>query len=61
MVALAWVLSRPGLTGPIIGPRTMEQLDGALQALDVSLDEATLAELDKIFPPHKACPEDYAW
>ena len=61
MVALAWVLSRPGLTGPIIGPRTAEHLDGALQALEVSLDEATLAELDKIFPPHKPSPEDYAW
>jgi aryl-alcohol dehydrogenase-like predicted oxidoreductase len=54
-------LSRPGLIGPIIGPRTAEHLDGALQALDVNLDEATLAELDKIFPPHQPSPEDYAW
>jgi aryl-alcohol dehydrogenase-like predicted oxidoreductase len=61
VVALAWVLSRPGLIGPIIGPRTAEHLDGALQALEVSLDEATLAKLDKIFPPHKSSPEDYAW
>ena len=61
VVALAWVLGRPGLTGPIIGPRTIEQLDSALKALDVTLDEGTLADLDKIFPPHKASPEDYAW
>ncbi len=61
MVALAWVLSRPGLIGPIIGPRTAEHLDGALGALDVQLDEAAQAELDKIFPPHKPSPEDYAW
>jgi aryl-alcohol dehydrogenase-like predicted oxidoreductase len=61
VVALAWVLGRPGLTGPIIGPRTSEQLDSALRALDVTLDEGTLADLDKIFPPHKTSPEDYAW
>ncbi len=61
VVALAWVLSRPGLTGPIIGPRTTEQLDGALRALDVNLQQSTLDELDKIFPPHKTSPEDYAW
>jgi len=61
VVALAWVLSRPGLTGPIIGPRTTEQLDSALRALDITLDEGTLADLDKIFPPHKTSPEDYAW
>jgi aryl-alcohol dehydrogenase-like predicted oxidoreductase len=61
VVALAWVLGRPGLTGPIIGPRTTEQLDSALRALDVTLDEGTLADLDKIFPPHKTSPEDYAW
>jgi aryl-alcohol dehydrogenase-like predicted oxidoreductase len=61
LVGLAWVLSRPGITGPIVGPRTTEQLDNALQALDVTLDDSTLAELDKIFPPHKPSPEDYAW
>ena len=61
VVALAWLLSRPGVVGPIIGPRTHEQLDGSLRALDLTLDEATLAELDKTFPPHKPSPEDYAW
>ena len=38
--ALAWLLHQPAVTAPIVGPRTMEQLDGALRALDVTLDEA---------------------
>ncbi|SEB12251.1 aldo/keto reductase [Leifsonia sp. 21MFCrub1.1] len=60
-LALAWLLTRPGVTGPIIGPRTHEQLDGGLRALDIHLDEAALARLDEIFPGHKTAPEDYAW
>jgi len=60
-LALAWLLSRPGVTGPIIGPRTHEQLEGGLRALDIHLDEAALARLDEIFPGHKTAPEDYAW
>jgi aryl-alcohol dehydrogenase-like predicted oxidoreductase len=60
-VALSWLLSRPGVTGPIIGPRTVEQLDESLLALDLELDDKALAQLDEIFPPHKPSPEDYAW
>jgi aryl-alcohol dehydrogenase-like predicted oxidoreductase len=60
-VALAWMLTRPGITGPIIGPRTMGQLDGALEALEVHLDQETLERLDEIFPGHLPAPEDYAW
>jgi aryl-alcohol dehydrogenase-like predicted oxidoreductase len=60
-VALAWLLSRPGVTGPIIGPRTIEQLDGAVRALDVELDDKVLARLDELFPGHRSAPEDYAW
>jgi NDP-hexose C3-ketoreductase / dTDP-4-oxo-2-deoxy-alpha-D-pentos-2-ene 2,3-reductase len=60
-VALAWLLAQDGVTGPIIGPRTMEQLDSALGALDVTLDDKTLARLDEIWPGHKTAPEDYAW
>ena len=37
-VALAWLLHQDGVTGPIIGPRTMEQLEGALHALEIELD-----------------------
>jgi aryl-alcohol dehydrogenase-like predicted oxidoreductase len=60
-VALAWLLTRPAVTGPIIGPRTMEQLDGAQHALEVTLDEKTLTRLDEIFPGYKTAPEHYAW
>jgi aryl-alcohol dehydrogenase-like predicted oxidoreductase len=60
-VALAWLLTRPGVTGPIVGPRTMEHLDGAARALEVSLSAETLERLDRIFPGHKTAPEDYAW
>jgi aryl-alcohol dehydrogenase-like predicted oxidoreductase len=61
-VALAWLLANPGVTGPIIGPRTREQLDGALRALDIRLDGKLLAKLDEIFPgPGKPAPEAYAW
>lgn len=60
-VALAWLLHQPAVTGPIIGPRTHEQLDSAVKALDVKLDADALARLDDIFPGHKTAPEDYAW
>jgi aryl-alcohol dehydrogenase-like predicted oxidoreductase len=60
-VGLAWLLHQPGITAPIVGPRTQEQLDSAVRALDVTLDAAALARLDEIFPGHKTAPEDYAW
>ncbi len=61
-VALAWLLHNPVVTAPIIGPRTVQQVDDALGALDVRLDDDVLAELDGIFPgPGGAAPEAYAW
>ncbi|WP_311199840.1 aldo/keto reductase [Brachybacterium paraconglomeratum] len=61
-VALAWLLHRPGVLGPIIGPRTMEQLDSAIEAVDIALSEDDLAGLDEIFPgPGGPAPEAYAW
>ncbi|WP_329501390.1 aldo/keto reductase [Kitasatospora herbaricolor] len=60
-VALAWLLSRPAVTAPIVGPRTLEQLLAAVRALDVSLDRKTLDRLDEIFPGRRTAPEDYAW
>ena len=61
-VALAWLLHQEGITGPIIGPRTMEQLDGALRSLDIELDDEALATLDEMFPgPGGTAPEAYAW
>ena len=61
-VALAWILSNPAVTAPIVGPRTLEQLEGAIRALDTKLDATVLKELDGIFPgPGGAAPEAYAW
>ena len=60
-VALAWLLHQPAVTAPIVGPRTQEQLDSAIRALDVKLDAAALAKLDEIFPGKKTAPENYAW
>ena len=60
-VALAWLLTRPAVTGPIIGPRTMEQLDGAQRALELTLEDKVLDRLDEIFPGYKTAPEHYAW
>jgi aryl-alcohol dehydrogenase-like predicted oxidoreductase len=61
-VALAWLLHRPAVTAPIIGPRTEEQLLHAMHALDIKLDHEVLAKLDEIFPgPGGPAPEAYAW
>ncbi len=60
-VALAWLLHRPGVTAPIIGPRTIGQLEDAQHALVLRLDEDALKRLDGIFPGYKPAPEHYAW
>ncbi|GHG65280.1 aldo/keto reductase [Streptomyces griseocarneus] len=60
-VALAWLLTRPGVTGPIVGPRTLEQLQSALRALELRLDADLLTSLDGIFPGPGPSPEAFAW
>ena len=61
-VALAWLAHRPGVTAPIVGPRTLAQFEANLAAVEIGLDDETLAELDRIFPgPGGAAPEAYAW
>ncbi len=61
-VALAWLLHNPVVTAPIIGPRTMEQLESAVRATEIALDEETLKKLDAIFPgPGGEAPKAYAW
>jgi NDP-hexose 2,3-enoyl reductase len=63
-VALAWVLNNPVVTAPIVGPRTIEQLETSTRALEVTLDDDTLAKLDELFPPigkGGAGPEAWAW
>jgi len=61
-LALAFVTAHQAVTSAIIGPRTMDQLTGALRALDVQLDADALARLDRIWPgPGGEAPEAYAW
>lgn len=60
-VALAWLLTRPGVTGPIVGPRTPQQLESALRAVELELSEELLTALDEIFPGPGASPEAFAW
>jgi len=61
-VALAWMLHNPVVTGPIIGPRTVGQLENSLRALEIQLSEEMLDRLDTIWPgPGGEAPEAYAW
>ena len=61
-VAIAWVKSNPNVTAPIIGPRTMEQLEAALHAVEIDMDDDVLKQLDGIFPgPGGEAPEAYTW
>jgi aryl-alcohol dehydrogenase-like predicted oxidoreductase len=61
-VALAWLLNNPVVTAPIIGPRTLTQMEESLHALDVELDEDMMKQLDRIWPgPGGQAPEAYAW
>jgi len=61
-VALAWLLKNPVVTAPIIGPRTLEQLEGSLCALEIKLSDDILKKLDEIWPgPGGQAPEAYAW
>jgi NDP-hexose 2,3-enoyl reductase len=62
VVALAWLLGRPGVTAPLIGPRTEEQLNLSVRALSVELGKDVLDRLDTLFPPVGAGgPAPEAW
>jgi aryl-alcohol dehydrogenase-like predicted oxidoreductase len=61
-VALAWLLHNPVVTSPIIGPRTMQQLESVIRATEITLDDDVLTKLDEIFPgPGGEAPKAYAW
>jgi len=51
-IALAWILSRPGLTAPIIGASKMEHLDDAVAALEVKLGGDDVTRLEEPYRPH---------
>ena len=50
-LALAWTTHQPGITSPIIGPRTMEQLEDNLEALNVEVTDEDREAIDAIVPP----------
>jgi len=61
-IALAWLLHNPTVTAPIIGPRTLSQLETNLQVVEMNLSDEILARLDEIWPgPGGEAPEAYAW
>jgi len=61
-LALGFVLAHPAVTSAIIGPRTMEQLSGQLDAGDVVLDSDLLDRIDAIVPPGTTLnPADKGW
>jgi aryl-alcohol dehydrogenase (NADP+) len=51
-VALAWVLSKPYVTAPIIGATKMDHLDQAIAALDLKLSEEEIKGLEEPYNPH---------
>src|SRR4051794_14300562 len=61
-LALAFVINHPAVTSAIIGPRTMEHLDGQLGAADVELSADVLDRIDEIVPPGvNVNPADAGW
>jgi aryl-alcohol dehydrogenase-like predicted oxidoreductase len=61
-VGVAWLLRRPGVTAPIVGPRTIDQLEDALHAESLKLTDDVAKKLDEIWPgPGGQAPEAYAW
>ena len=58
-LSLAWVLDRPGVTSPIAGPRTLEQLKDNLGALEVEVTEEDRKQIDEIVPPGRMAAPFY--
>jgi aryl-alcohol dehydrogenase-like predicted oxidoreductase len=61
-LAIAFVANHPAVTAPIIGPRTMEQLESQLPAADLVLEQALLDRIDEIVRPGiNLNPADGGW
>jgi aryl-alcohol dehydrogenase-like predicted oxidoreductase len=58
-LALAWCAHQPGVTSPIIGPRTMEQLEDNLKALEIRITDEDKAAIDKVTPPGRVASPYY--
>jgi aryl-alcohol dehydrogenase-like predicted oxidoreductase len=50
-LALAWVVQQPGVTSPITGPRTLDQLEDAIKSLEITFTPEDLKRIDEIIPP----------
>jgi len=62
LLALAWLFNNPKVTAPIVGPRTIDHLEGAVKATEIKLNDELLKKLDEIFPgPGGEAPQAYAW
>jgi aryl-alcohol dehydrogenase-like predicted oxidoreductase len=51
-IALAWMLSNPAISAPIVGATKMEHLDGAVAALSVALSKDEIDHLEELYQPH---------
>lgn len=60
-VAHAWLLRRPGVTAPILGPRTLGQLEDSVKSAEVKLSDDVITRLDTIWTGPGEAPEAYAW
>lgn len=61
-VAIAWMLRNPAVTGPIIGPRNVEQLKDMVHAFELELSDEFVKKLEELFPgPGIGAPMAYAW
>lgn len=61
-IALAWLLANPVITAPIIGPRTVEQLEDSVHSLEIKMTGGIVKKLNKIWPgPGGEAPESYSW
>jgi aryl-alcohol dehydrogenase-like predicted oxidoreductase len=58
-LALLWVKDQPGITAPITGPRTLAQLQEALDILDQKLDDSDRQAIDELNPPGSAASDFY--
>jgi aryl-alcohol dehydrogenase-like predicted oxidoreductase len=58
-IALAWLLARPGVTAPIVGVRTEEQLEENLAAVDLKLDEEATRRLEEVSALELTYPYDH--
>ena len=52
-IALAWLLHQPGVTAPIVGASKLEQLEQAVAAIDITLTDDELKQLQEPYEPHE--------